>query len=103
MNLLDEYTYISIHRSEIPLLSKAVQKFIGEYADIEFYPNGLKSGKKFNKVTEFKRLIRELANVRKNHGGKESNVECLVYDQLRELMSRMMLRERRKLNLERIL
>jgi hypothetical protein len=103
MSDLDDITHINIHNYEIPHLPKVVQKFIAENAEMDFYPGGLKRGKKFNKVKEFKRLVKELVRVRKKYKGKESNVECLVYNQLEEIMQRMMLHELRELNLERII
>jgi hypothetical protein len=102
MNFLDEIIHISIHKDEVKHEPKRVQKFIKDNSDIEFYPGGLKKGEDFDKIKEFKRLLKELQKVRKQHKGEENNIECIVYDQLLELLDRMMLHDLRKLNLEKL-
>jgi len=102
MSDLDDIIHISVHKEEVERLPKTVQKFVNDYSNVEFYPEGLKKGKKFNKVKEFKRLLKELESVRSKNNGEESNIECIVYDQLQELMQRMLLSELRELNLERL-
>jgi hypothetical protein len=101
-DFVDDLIHISVHKDEVKHESKEVQKFIKDNARVEFYPGGLKKGKKFDKVKEFKRLLKELEKVRKKHKGEESNIECIVYDQLMELMGRMMLHDLRKLELEKL-
>lgn len=103
MSILDEFVRINIHKEEIKNFPKNIQTFINSNSCIEFYPNGLKKGKPFNKVVEFKRLIKEIDKIRKKNNGKESNEECIVYDMLQELFLKMMLSELRKLKLENIL
>jgi hypothetical protein len=100
---LDNLVHITINKDDIASESKAVQKFIERNSRLEFYCGGLKDGKKFDKVKEFKRILKRLEKIRKDHGGKESNIECLVYDQLMELMSRMSLKDLRRLQLEKLL
>jgi hypothetical protein len=99
---LDEIVHISIHKDEIKREPKRVQKFIEDFSDLEFYPSGLKKGKKFDKVKEFKRLLKELVKVRAKYKGEENNIECIVYDQLLELLDRMMLKDLRRLELEKL-
>lgn len=101
-NFLDEIIHISIHKDEVKHEPKAVQKFIKDNSDMEFYPGGLKKGKNFDKIKEFKRLLKELEKIRAKHNGEENNIECIVYDQLLELLDRMMLHELRKLGLEKL-
>jgi hypothetical protein len=102
-NFLDEIIHISIHKDEVKHEPKAVQKFIKDNSDMEFYPGGLKKGKNFDKIKEFKRLLKELGKVRARYKGEENNIECLVYDQILELFGRMMLHELRKVELEKLL
>lgn len=101
-DFLDEIIHISIHKDEVKHEPKEVQKFIKDNSDLEFYPGGLKKGKKFDKIKEFKRLLKELEKVRAKHKGEENNIECIVYDQLLELLDRMMLKDLRKLGLEKL-
>jgi hypothetical protein len=102
-DFVDEIVHISIHKDDIKRQPKRIQKFIDEFRNIEFYESGLRKGKKLNKVAEFKRLIKELKKVRDKNKGEESNVECIVYDQMIELLGRMMLKDLRKLNLDKLL
>ena len=81
---------------------RRIVKFIKDNSDMEFYPGGLKKGKNFDKIKEFKRLLKELVKIRAKHKGEENNIECIVYDQLLELLDRMMLHELRKLALEKL-
>jgi hypothetical protein len=103
MSFVDEIIHISIHKDEVKHESKAVQKFIEDNSDMEFYPGGLKKGKKFDKPKEFKRLLKELIKVRAKHNGEENNIECIVYGQLLELLDRMMLSDLRKMDLEKLI
>lgn len=102
-NFLDELVHITVHKDEIKNYPKAIQKFIADNSDMEWYPGGLKKDKPFNKQVELKRLIKELAKVRAKYKGEENNIECLVYDQILELFGRMMLHELRKVKLEKLL
>jgi hypothetical protein len=101
-DFVDEIIHISIHKDEVKHEPKLVQKFIKDNSDMEFYPGGLKKGKNFDKVKEFKRLLKELVKIRAKHNGEENNIECIVYDQLLELLDRMMLKDLRKLDLEKL-
>jgi len=101
-DFVDEIIHISIHKDEVKHEAKLVQEFIKDNADMEFYPGGLKKGKNFDKVKEFKRLLKQLVKVRAKYKGEENNIECIVYDQLLELLDRMMLKDLRRLELERL-
>jgi hypothetical protein len=111
MSLQDEYIRITIHPSELDRIQKTpnslfaelIGPFVDEYADIEFFPKGKKNGKPINKIKEFKKALKELVKVRKENKGKQSNIECLVYDKLFELLHRMDLKQLRKLNLEKLI
>jgi hypothetical protein len=101
MDFPDEMIRCSIHEHEFKQLSKTKKALLEEYRDIEFYPQGLKKGKKFDKVKEFKRLIREYIKHTKDK--PENNIECIVIDQMQELLERMMAHHVRKLGLEKLL
>ena len=102
MTDLDDYVHISIHKEDIKRQPKRVIKFIEEYADLEFYPGGLKSGKTFNKQKELNRLLKALTKQRKAEGDNESNIECIIYYQIFELFRRMMLSDLRKVNFNKL-
>jgi hypothetical protein len=102
-DFLDELIHFTIHEHDYKQLSKTKKAFVEEYHDLELYPNGLKKGKKFDKVKEAKRLINEYKNAIKKAGGKESNLECMILGQLLELLNRMMAIDMRKLKLEKLI
>jgi hypothetical protein len=62
---------------------------------IEFYGE---EGAKDN-IKEFKRLKESLNKEIEKNNGEESNVECIMVDQLVELLSKMKLQEIRELNI----
>lgn len=99
----DQLIYFSIHEDELVKLTKKERKFLEQFKLIEFYKDGKKKGKKFDKVKEFKRIIMNMIEIRGRHEGKESNIECICLDQLNELLRRMMLKDVRRLELEKIL
>ena len=102
MSDLDEMIHIAIHESELPHLPKRVRQFIEEYSSIQVYQGGLKKGKKFDKIKEFKRVIKAMLRERKKNKGQESNYECHLAGNLAELFERMMLHEIRRLKLEKL-
>lgn len=101
MDFPDEMIRCSIHEHEFKQLPKTKKALLEEYRDMEFYPQGLKKGKKFDKVKEFKRLIREY--IKQTKDKPENNIECIVIDQMKELLERMMAHQVRKLGLEKLL
>lgn len=103
MDIPDEMMHFSIHKHEFALLPKKLQAAILEYEGIEFYKDGLKKGKKFNKVKEFKRLVKEFSKRVEKSKGKEDNIQCIMIDQMIELLQRMLLRDFKQLKLEKIL
>lgn len=102
-DFLDELIHFTIHEHEFKQLSKTKKAFIEDFRDLEFYPNGLKQGKKFDKVEEAKRLIKNYKDSIKRHKGVEDNEECMILGQLLELLNRMMATDIRKLKLEKLL
>jgi hypothetical protein len=101
MDFPDEIIRCSIHEHEFNQLPKTKKALLEEYRDIEFYSKGLKRGKKFDKVKEFKRLLREYVKHTKDK--PENNTECMIIDQMQELLERMMAHHIRKLGLEKLL
>lgn len=99
----DELIRFTIHEYDFERLPKKLKASIEEYRDIELYPGGLKRGKKFDKPTEFKRLIKEYLKEIKKNKGEESNIECMIASQMIELLQRMMAYDIRKLGLEKLL
>jgi hypothetical protein len=102
-DFLDELVHFTIHEHELKQLPKKVQAFVEQYHDLELYPDGLKRGKKFDKVAEAKRLIKEYVKAIKKNKGKESNEECMILSQLMELINRMMAFQIRELRLDKLL
>lgn len=102
-DFLDELIHITIHEHDFKRLAKTKRALLEEYRDLEFYPNGLKNGKKFDKVAEAKRLIKNYKDSIKRHKGVEDNEECMILGQLLELLNRMMATDIRKLKLEKLL
>lgn len=96
---LDEYKFISIHESEVKLLTKPVRQFIEDYSFVEFYPKE----RNVDKVKEFKKLIRKYIKEIKKNKGKESNPECIMISQMVELLQKMMAHQVRKLHLEKLI
>jgi hypothetical protein len=103
MDMPDEMMRFSIHFHEFSLLNAKLQKAFKEYEDIEFYPNGTKNGKPLDKVKEFKRVLKEFVKQVEKCKGEEDNIQCIMIDQMLELMRRMMLKDFKKLKLEKIL
>ena len=102
-DLMDEMIHFTIHEYEYNQLSKTKKAFLEDYRDIEFYPEGLKRGEKFDKVEEVKRLIKNYKDCIKRYKGIEDNEECMILGQLLELLNRMMAADIRKLKLEKLL
>jgi hypothetical protein len=102
-DFLDELVHFTIHENDLKQLPKNLQDFVWEYHDIEMYHNGLKRGKKFDKVAEAKRLIKEYCKVIRKNKGQESNEECMIISQLTELINRMMAYQIRELRLDKLL
>lgn len=102
-HFLDQFRNYNIHEMNYQELPERVRKHLDKYEGIEFYTAGLKNGKKFNKVKEFKRLIKVQQRVIKSHKGEESNTEGIVIDQLIELLRRMPAKDVRALQLEKLL
>jgi hypothetical protein len=101
-DFVDELMHFTIHEEEFDKLPKKIKEAFKEHQDIEFYPQGKKQGKDFDKVKEVKRLIKEYMKEIKKNKGKESNVECIIIDQLLELLNRMMAHDMRKVGLEKL-
>lgn len=99
----DQFLFFSVHDDEWKKLSKEEKKLLNQFRSIEFYPNGLRNGKKFNKAKEFLRVVREMNKIRYENNDKESNIECAHIDQLTELLKRMMLSDIRRLKLDKLL
>lgn len=108
-NFLDELIHITIHEHEYKRLPKAVKAFVDENRDLEFYPKSgreeykKRHGKEFNRVEEFKRVVKEYIEEIKNNKGAESNVECMMLDQMVELLKKMMAYEVRQLDLGKLI
>ena len=99
MSNMDEFKYFSIHKNEFEKLPVKIQKAFQLHENIEFYP----AEKNINKVEEFKKVVMEYTKHIKKSKGKESNIECLMIDQMIELLQKMMAAEVRQLNLKNIL
>lgn len=101
MDFLDESVHLTIHKDVLKTYagSVPVMNFVKEFSDMEFYPGGMKNGKPVKKILELKRLTNELVKIRKKNKGKESNVECMIYDQIQELLRKMMLKDLRKVSI----
>lgn len=98
-SFLEEFKTFSIHNDDFKRLSKKTIKEISEHEQIEFYP----PGKCTNKVVEFKKVLKEYLTVIKKNKGQESNIECILIDQMNELISKMYAHEVRELKLEKLL
>ena len=99
-NFMDELIHLTVHQDHLEFLPDSIHTFIEQYRDIEFYPNGLKRGKPFDKVKEAKEIIKSYVEKVKE---SEDNVECLIVGQLFELFNRMSAKEIRELHLEKLL
>jgi hypothetical protein len=101
-SFLDELRHFTIHDHDYEKLPKRYRKFLDTYRDLEFYNNGLKNGKQFSKVSEAKRLIKQLYKCNLKNRGKDCNIQGIIVYQLIELLNRMSLQEVLKLHLEKI-
>lgn len=99
-NILYEFKNFRIHEHEFKQLPKKIQKAFLEHESIEFYP---KSKQIKDPVKELKRLIKEYNKIIKKYKGVETNSECIVIDQMLEVMSKMYAYQIRKLNLSKLL
>lgn len=79
----NDFITLNIHRTEIPHLDDATKKFVEDHAQIEFYPNGLKKGKSFDKTNELKTLVDQFKQ------RNDENIKCLIFDQFVEVLNRM--------------
>jgi thymidylate synthase len=102
-DFVDELMHFTIHEDDFKQLPKKIKEVFEENRDIEFYPQGLKQGKNFDKVKEVKRLIKQYVKEIKKYDGQESNVECIIIDQILELLNRMMAHDMRKVGLEKLI
>jgi hypothetical protein len=84
---------IVIHEDEVKNHSKKIQKFIEDNKTISFY----KDKPNINKEKEFLKIIRNIRKQIKDSKNKESNIEAIMVDQITELISRMSLKEFRKI------
>jgi hypothetical protein len=99
-NILYEFKHFTIHEHEFKQLPKDIQKAFLEHENLEFYP---KKKPIIDPIAEIKRLIKlYLKEIEKNKGA-ESNVECIIINQIQEVLSKMMAYEVRKLGLEKLL
>lgn len=99
----DELIHFTIHEHDFEQLPQKIKKLLEDYRDLEFYKDGLKKGKKFDKVKEAKKLIRDYEKEIKSKNGAEGNIECMIVGQLFELLNRMMAKDVRRLKLGRLL
>lgn len=99
-NFLYEFKNFRIHEHEFKQLPKKLQKAFLEHESMEFYP---KTRAPVNPVKELKRLIKEYKNTVMKYDGVETNAECIIIDQILELMGKMYAHEIRQLKLEKLL
>lgn len=102
-SVMDEFITYRLHEGDEKRLPSLVKTIMSEYKEIQFYPEGKKKGKKFDKVVEFKKLLKRYKSVIKSNDGIESNQEGICVDMMVQLFSTMMLSDIRKLKLERLL
>ena len=102
-DIMDGFKHYTIHEDEYRQLSRKDKDFLDGYQNIEFYENGMKNGKRIDKVKEFKRVVKEMVKIRDKNLGEQSNLECMHIDLLVELLRKMMLTDVRKLHFEKLL
>jgi hypothetical protein len=98
-NFLDEVKEFSIHEDDYARLPKSVKKVLDDYETIRFYPKG----KVKDKVKEFKKVLKQYTKEIQKNDGEESNIECIMIDQMLQLMQKMFAHEIRSLKLEKLL
>jgi hypothetical protein len=102
-HLLDQFRNYNIHEDDYRALPAKVRDAFDRFESIEFYTAGLKNGKKVNKIKEFKRVVRAYKKNIDKHPDEDSNIECIMIDQMLELLRRMPAADIRKLGLEKLL
>jgi hypothetical protein len=95
----DEMKTFRVHISDFNRLTQPQKNFLMQFETIEFYPGGRKHGKKIDKVKELIARNKERIRLQKKHKNKESNEECICVDIMIELMSRMILKDFRRIQI----
>ena len=102
-SIMDEFIVYQLHEEDYNRLPHVVKTVMSEYEQIEFYPDGKKSGKNFDKSKEFISIVKKYKKLIKDKKGEESNEEGICVEVMTQLLSTMMLSDVRKLNLEKLL